>query len=102
MNMRRPNPVFSDEYAAIREVVIDARRTARLSQAQLASRLGKANSHVALIERGQRRIDSLELYWIACNLGVAPEALFERIARKLDRLTGRGSIQSHPARTTSS
>jgi transcriptional regulator with XRE-family HTH domain len=85
--MRRPNPVFSDEYRVIRETLIAARREAGLSQAQLAARLGKANSHVALIERGQRRVDSLELYRIALCLGAKPEALFAGIAQRLDAMS---------------
>ena len=85
--MRRPNPVFSDEYGVIREALIAARRQAGLSQAEVALRLGKAKSHVALIERGQRRVDSLELYRIARCLGAEPEALFARISRRLDAMS---------------
>jgi transcriptional regulator with XRE-family HTH domain len=66
-------------------VVADARRKAGLSQAQLAAMLGKAKSHVALIERGQRRIDTLELYRMAQCFGLPSEALFLRISRALDR-----------------
>ena len=54
---RRPNPVFSDEYAAIREVWIAARRRSGLSQRDLAARLGKCSSHIGRIEAGQRRVD---------------------------------------------
>lgn len=61
MYARRPNPVFTDEYKIIRDALIAARRASGMSQAQVAARLGKAKSHVALIERGQRRVDSLEL-----------------------------------------
>lgn len=77
---RRPNPVFSDEYRALAEVVIQARQEAGLSQRELAARLGKAASHVSMIERGQRRIDSLELLLIAEACGVSPAALFQRIS----------------------
>jgi transcriptional regulator with XRE-family HTH domain len=81
---RRPNPVFSDEYRALLDVVRQARRQAGLSQRALAQRLGKAQSHIGMIERGQRRIDSLELYFMAKAVGVEPEALFEQIARRVD------------------
>ena len=57
-----------------------ARAEAGLSQRTLAARLGKAASHVAMIERGQRRVDALEFYFIAHALGVSPAALFERAA----------------------
>jgi transcriptional regulator with XRE-family HTH domain len=76
--------VFSDEYRALLDVVRQARRKAGLSQRALAQRLGKAQSHIGMIERGQRRIDSLELYFMAKAVGVEPEALFEQIARRVD------------------
>lgn len=94
MYSRRPNPVFTDEYRVIRETVIQARRTAGLSQAQLAERLGKAKSHVAMIERGQRRIDSLELYAMAQAFGLEPTAFFATIARRLDAFS---AAQAEPA-----
>jgi transcriptional regulator with XRE-family HTH domain len=81
---RRPNPVFSDEYRVLLDVVRQARRRSGLSQRELATRLGKAQSHVCMIERGQRRIDSLELYFMAKAVGVDPGALFGQIARRLD------------------
>lgn len=72
--LRRPNTVFSDEYQALREALIAARRRARLSQRALADRIGKCGSHVCMIERGQRRIDVLEFYLIAHALGIDPGA----------------------------
>lgn len=83
---RRPNPVFSDEYGVVREVLIQARREAGVSQRVLAARLGKSASHVAMIERGQRRVDLLEFCRIATSLGVSPDALVAQIAAQLDAL----------------
>jgi len=70
---RRPNPVFSDEF---RNATGGERRKAAPSQTQLAVRLGKAKSHVALVERGQRRVDTLESYLIARCLGADPIGVF--------------------------
>ena len=83
---RRPNPVFSDEYGVVRDVLIEARHEAGLSQRALAARLGKAGSHVAMIERGQRRVDLLEFCRIADSLGVSADALVNRIAAQLGAL----------------
>jgi transcriptional regulator with XRE-family HTH domain len=80
---RRPNPVFSEEYAAIREHIISARRRAGLSQRELASRIGKCHSHITMIERGQRRIDTLELFAIATALGRGPAELFVEVAQRI-------------------
>lgn len=84
MYSRRPNPVFSDEYGVIRSAVIQARRAAGLSQSELAARLGKAKSHVAMIERGQRRIDTLELYIMAQAFGLHPPTFFALLAERLE------------------
>lgn len=83
---RRPNPVFSDEYGVVRDVLIEARHEAGLSQRALAARLGKTGSHVAMIERGQRRVDLLEFCRIAESLGVSADALVNRIAAQLGAL----------------
>jgi len=81
---RRPNPVFSDEYRALLEVVRRARSRSGLSQKALADKIGKAQSHIFMIERGQRRIDSLELYFMAKAMGLEPEDLFGQIVRRVD------------------
>ncbi len=83
---RRPNCVFSEEYGAVREILVGARQDAGLSQRALAARLGKTGSHVAMIERGQRRVDLLEFCRIAESLGLAPVALMQRIAERLEAL----------------
>ena len=83
---RRPNPVFSEEYRALRETILDARRRAGITQRELAKRIGKTPSHVACIERGERRIDTLEFYRIARALGLSPAALFTAVAEQLDAL----------------
>jgi transcriptional regulator with XRE-family HTH domain len=70
-------------------VVREARCAARLSQRQLAAKLDKAASHVALIERGQRRIDALELYRMAKAFGLPPAELFGLITARLDTLQER-------------
>ncbi|MFN4175653.1 helix-turn-helix domain-containing protein [Phenylobacterium sp.] len=80
---RRPNPVFSSDYGHVRQVLIEARREAGMSQRALAARLDKAGSHIAMIERGQRRVDLLEFCRIAECLGLPAEELVRRIERRL-------------------
>jgi ribosome-binding protein aMBF1 (putative translation factor) len=84
--LRRANPVFSEPYAILRDVLLEARRAAGLSQRDLAARIGKHPSHVAMIERGQRRVDALELYRMAHALDATPMALLARIAHRLEAL----------------
>ena len=83
---RRPNPVFGPDYARARVVLLRARRRSGLSQRAVAQALGRANSHVTRIERGQRRIDLLEFHAIARVLGRDPVDLFSEVAAELAHL----------------
>jgi hypothetical protein len=49
--------VFSEKYERFRLLLIEARRAAALSQADLASRLSRPQSFVSKYERGERRLD---------------------------------------------
>jgi transcriptional regulator with XRE-family HTH domain len=81
---RRPNPVFSDEYDAIRQAWIAARRRSGLTQRELAGRLGKCSSHIGRIEAGQRRVDCLELFLVEKCLGLETGRLFADVAARLE------------------
>jgi len=87
VSFRRPNCVFSDEYQALRDVIIEARREAGLTQRQMASRLGRSASHIGRIEIGERRVDTLELVRMAKSLGVEPTHLFRQICERIDATT---------------
>jgi len=91
-SVRRPNPVFSEEYELLRQTLIEHRRASGLTQRELAKRIGKVASHVSMIENGQRRLDTLELYLMALALDVQPEALFGAMCVRL-RDHARGSSQ---------
>ena len=84
---RRPNPVFSDEYGVIREALIRARSSAGISQRELAKRLGKTPSHVARVEAGQRRLDTLELWKIAKCLCTDASELFDLMVLELELMS---------------
>jgi transcriptional regulator with XRE-family HTH domain len=58
-----------------------ARRQSNLNQQQLAAMLSKPQSFVSEYERGQRRVDVVELLMIARALGADPLDLFTEIAR---------------------
>lgn len=66
----------SPEYARLTALLLRARKQAGLTQQQLADRLGKPQSYVAKVERGERRIDPVEFVLIARALGQSPETLF--------------------------
>lgn len=67
--------VVSPEYRSAIEAVSAARKTAKLSQRELARRLNKPPSFVNKIELLERRLDVLEFIQIARALEIRPEVL---------------------------
>jgi len=78
-----PKSVFTGAHTALVETLIAARKRAGLTQAQLAALLGKDQSFISLVERSQRRVDTLEFYAMAKALGVDPVELFADVVKKL-------------------
>ena len=52
-----PKSIFTPEYDRFRLLLIQARKTAGLTQVELAERLRKPQSYVSKFERGERRLD---------------------------------------------
>lgn len=71
--------VFSARYSQFLVVMTQARRDAGLTQSQLANRLGKPQSYISKAERGERRIDVIELIEIAEALGRRPIDLISEL-----------------------
>jgi transcriptional regulator with XRE-family HTH domain len=65
-----PRSLFSEPYGELLRALVDARRKAGLRQTDLAERLGKPQSFVSKIERGERRLDVIELIVVARAIGV--------------------------------
>lgn len=64
---RGPN---SPPYVALRQHLTRARKTAGLTQSQLAERLNRPQSFVAKYETGERVIDAVELVAISREIGI--------------------------------
>jgi transcriptional regulator with XRE-family HTH domain len=77
------------QHQAVGAALARAREKAGITQTQLARQLRKPQSFVSNLERGQRRIDVLELVRIVDALGADPEQLFLEILTALDRRKGR-------------
>jgi transcriptional regulator with XRE-family HTH domain len=75
--------VFSDAYAILVAGLVEARHLAGVTQVQLADRLGKPQSFISKIERGERRVDALEFCAIAQALGIKPSELMSTIEPRL-------------------
>jgi len=77
--------VQQTEYAEVGAALADAREQAGLTQQQVAKRLRKPQSFVSNYERGQRRIDVLELLRVVDALGADPIGLFREILKRKRR-----------------
>jgi transcriptional regulator with XRE-family HTH domain len=81
--------VFTAEYGRFLGLLVDARKKAGLTQAQLAEALARPQSYVSKFERGERRVDVIELLDITDALGVDPCNLIRRIRRARKAKTSR-------------
>jgi transcriptional regulator with XRE-family HTH domain len=76
-------------YKVVGGCLAAARKRAELTQQDLARKLGKPQSFVSDYERGQRRVDLLELLRIAEALGANPVVLLAEIADATSRRRAR-------------
>ncbi|WP_460481883.1 helix-turn-helix domain-containing protein [Comamonas humi] len=72
-------------YQLLLSVLKTARKRMGVSQVELAERLGNTQTFVSKCERGERRIDAVELVEFAEALGVPPQEL---LGEYLDRRNG--------------
>ncbi|MBX3582870.1 MAG: helix-turn-helix transcriptional regulator [Rhizobiaceae bacterium] len=75
--------IHTAEHLALRELLIEARKSAGLAQHEVATRMGRPQSFVAKYEGGERRIDVVEFIAIAGALGLDPKQLFGRLLKKV-------------------
>ncbi len=84
-----PKTIFGGDHRHLVAVLTEARQDSGLTQAELAKRVGKDQTFVSIIERGQRRVDVLEFVALARAMGLQPEGLFADV---LERLSGKVAI----------
>lgn len=75
--------IYTREYGLFLEMLRKAREQAGLTQEQAAERLESTQSFVSKCERGERRLDVVELAWWCKALGVS----FSEFARKYEKAT---------------
>jgi transcriptional regulator with XRE-family HTH domain len=76
--------IYSAEYRQLCAVLRELRQEAGLTQVQVAERLGEPQSFVSKYETGERRLDVIELRYIANALGASIQAVIERLNTSLN------------------
>lgn len=73
---------FTAAHNVLVSALAQSRRDMKLQQVELAAKLGKDQSYISNIERGQRRVDVVEFYAIARAMDIDPIELFAQIVAK--------------------
>ena len=75
----------SDDYRTFIDALAGIRRREGLTQAQVAGRLGKAQSWLSKTERFERRLDPVEFCALAEAMNLDPAALLSELRGKIAR-----------------
>jgi transcriptional regulator with XRE-family HTH domain len=75
--------VTTDAQKRFRELLVEARKDADLTQAELSLRLNRPQSFVSKYERGERRLDVVEFGEVARALGIDPVNFLARLYREI-------------------
>lgn len=70
---------LDQRYELLQRLLIDARTKAGLKQADVAERLGRPQSYISKIERGERGLDVIEFMEIAKVIGFDPAAFLRKL-----------------------
>lgn len=84
--------VFTPAYGIFLRRLVQARKAAGKTQMEVASRLGRPQSFVSKYERGERRLDVVELIEVTGVLGADPVAFVRDLVRSM------GPVRKRPAR----
>ena len=74
--------IYSDSYQLLLELLVSARRNSALTQTQLADRLGRPQSFVSKYERGERRLDVIELIQVCRAVGADPHQIVQVLVER--------------------
>lgn len=83
--------VFTEEYTKFVSILIEARKTAGLTQQELAIKLKRPQSFVSKYERAERRLDVIEFLQVAKNLGLSAPSIISDLEHDLAVSLGGGA-----------
>ncbi len=74
------------QYQRLVDLLIETRRRARLTQQQVADRLGKPQSYVAKVEGAERRIDVVEFALLVTAMDAEPVTLLTELLAEIEKI----------------
>ena len=75
--------IYTREYETLVRLLREAREEANLTQVDLAELLEQSQSFVSKYERGERRLDLIQLRTICLALGISLTDFVKRLEREL-------------------
>ena len=73
--------VFSRDYKRFLKVLIQKRKSAKMTQQNVADILKKPQSFVSKYENGERRLDVVEFIKVARSMGASPISIIKEIEK---------------------
>jgi transcriptional regulator with XRE-family HTH domain len=73
--------IYTRRHQRLRDLLIEARQTADLTQQEVARRIGKPQSYIAKIEGGERRLDVIELIELCEQFGADPSNIIRGLQK---------------------
>jgi cyanate lyase len=74
-----PTTLRSPRHEALRALIVEKRKKAGLTRTDVAKKLGRYQSFVAMVEGGQRRLDVVEFLDFAEAIGFDPRGAIKRL-----------------------
>ena len=73
--------VFTPDYERLRELLLECRIESEITQVELAQLLQRPQSYVSKFERGERRLDLIELIEVLAALDIDPMSFLRQFLR---------------------
>jgi len=77
--------IHTRDYARFLELLIEVRHQAGLTQAQLGEQLPFEQPGISKIERGERRVDIIELKMICDRLGISLRDFITELEKRISK-----------------
>ena len=82
--------IYTREYSVLLRLLAERREKSALTQTQLAKKLGVTQSTISKFERGDRRLDVIQLRTICSHLGVSLSDFVAELEQRIPKRRSRG------------